>query len=151
MKQTAPSCPISGKIVNENVIRWIAFFVVITSSIALFTHSWIPVVVLLADFGLRAFQCEKYSPFRWLALQVVKKSGFSFKATDYAPKLFASRIGFAATLGWTLAVFLQFEAVFWTIGSILVVFATLESGFALCVGCIIYQKLQALGLIKVTV
>lgn len=150
MATTAPSCPISGKIVNENVIRWIAFYVVITSCIALFTQSVYPVLLLALDFGLRGFKQEKYSPFRWLGLQCVKRFGFQFKATDYAPKLFASRVGLVAVLTWTVVALLHFSTAYWIIGSILVLFATLESGFAVCVGCIIYQKFQALGIIKVS-
>lgn len=151
MANTAPSCPISGKIVNENVIRWIAFYVVITSCIALFTQSIYPVLLLVLDFGLRGFKQEKFSPFSWLGLQSVKLLGFQFKATNHAPKLFASRIGLVAVLTWSAVALLELSTAYWIIGSILVLFATLESGFALCVGCIIYQKFQALGIIKIPV
>lgn len=150
MRNTAPSCPISTRIVNENVIRWIAFLVVVTSLAALLTESFIPVLLLLADFGLRAFKLEKFSPFRWLSIQLVRHLGFGFKATNHAPKLFASRVGLAAVIAWMLSGMLAASAAFWIIGSILVVFATLESGFAVCVGCIIYQKLHAIGLIHVS-
>lgn len=151
MANQAPSCPINGKIVNENVIRWIAFYVVITSCIALFTHSIFPVLLLVLDFGLRAFKLETFSPFRKLGMVSVKTLGFQYKATDYAPKLFASRVGFCAVAFWSIVALFQLSTTFWIIGSVLVLFATLESGFALCVGCMLYQKFQALGIIKVQI
>lgn len=150
MRNTAPSCPISTQIVNENVIRWIAFLVVVTSLTALLTGSLIHVFLLLVDFGLRAFTLEAFSPFRWLSIQLVRHLGFGFKATNHAPKRFASRVGFAAVIAWTLSGILDASLAFWIIGSVLVVFATLESAFAVCVGCILYQKLHAIGLIHVS-
>lgn len=150
MEEVGVSCPISERIVNENIVRLIAFFVVATSCIALLTHSIVPVVILFVDFGLRAFLLDRFSPFKWLALKFGGLINIGFKPTNHAPKLFAARVGFTAVLVWLIIGLFGLTVPFWIVGSVMVGFATLESGFAICVGCIMYQQLTTFGLIKVS-
>jgi hypothetical protein len=139
MEITGASCPVSGKQVNETVVRLVAAQVIILTGISLITQQYWISIALAIDFFLRAFTNRRYSVLKWSAFQLQELFGLSYKFTDEAPKRFAAGIGFAVMLllifsqliGWSI-----FSAV---IGGMLVLFASLESLFAICVGCYLYQ------------
>jgi predicted membrane channel-forming protein YqfA (hemolysin III family) len=60
------------------------------------------------------------------------------KLIDAGGKKFASKVGFILFLILTIASFLQLPEVVYAIGGMLVLFATLESVLAYCVGCKVY-------------
>lgn len=144
--QQGPACPISGIFTDERVVRLIAAQVVILSALAIaFPKGWFAVFLLL-DFALRADPIPRLSPLRNVALLIVANSGSKPRMTDAAPKLFAARIGLLVAFSLTAFQFAGYPLAASGVALIMSVFAFLESGFGLCVGCILYQSLFSTGL-----
>lgn len=141
MEKVGANCPINGKQVNEIVVRMIAMQVVFL----VFTAWWFqnPLIsgLLVLDFGLRAFGFSRYSPLRFLAQKTVLHFQLGYKAADEAPKKFAAAIGFFVAILLTALLQLHFAVSASLIGGILLLFASLEAGFGICVGCILYRQL----------
>ncbi|MNJ83106.1 hypothetical protein D3C87_05200 [compost metagenome] len=144
------SCPINEKQVNEIVIRMIAMEVVFIGLVALYFQNPYIAGLLFADFGLRAFGMNQWSPLKYAAQKTVTHFQLGYKATNEAPKKFAATMGFFVVGVFTGLLFFQFFVSASLVGGILLLFASLEAGFGLCVGCIIYQKLSIWGFIKVS-
>lgn len=144
------SCPVNDKQVNEIVVRMIAMQVVFAGLAALYFQNPYIAGFLFADFGLRAFGMNQWSPLKYLAQKTVTHFQLGYKATNEAPKKFAAAIGFFVVGLFTVLLFFQFFVSASLVGGILLLFASLEAGFGFCVGCIIYQKLSTWGLIKVS-
>lgn len=131
-------CPTDGVSVNENQVRLTAGFVLLTTLGYLFS-GWLAFpLVLLVDFGLRAFNFGRYSLFFRASGWLVNLLDLGFVPTDRAPKRFAARIGLAFAL--TLVVLTLVEAWIWAwpLGAVLAVFAFLESAFGFCAGCRVF-------------
>lgn len=143
------SCPINEKQVNEIVIRMIAMQVVFVGLAALYFQNPYIAGFLFTDFGLRAFSMNQWSPLKYAAQKTVTHFQLGYKATNEAPKKFAATMGFFVVGLFTVLLFFQFFVSASLVGGILLLFASLEAGFGLCVGCIIYQKLSLWGFIKV--
>ncbi|GAB3504574.1 DUF4395 domain-containing protein [Spirosoma knui] len=129
-------CPTDGIQVNENKVRTVAFLVLLTALAYLLTNNVVLIGLLAVDFGLRAFNAGKFSPFGIVADGVVKLFHLPYKGTDQAPKRFAARIGlaFAVSIG-------LFQVFGWgtvALSSILIIFAALESLGGFCAGCYVY-------------
>jgi hypothetical protein len=136
------SCPISAERVNENVVRIIAFIVaVIAIACITFSNYW-AIVFLLFDFALRAFTPGKFSLLKFIALKISNALSISPKMKDLAPKKFAATLGFGFCLLITATFLFNFYTLALILTSIMIVFALLESLFAVCVGCYIYSFLQ---------
>jgi hypothetical protein len=145
MKTTiSNSCPISGEKGNETVIRIIALLVVLVTSAALYFNNPFLLLFLCVDFFLRASKNEQLSVLRWNATFISNTLNLSNRPTDLAPKRFAAWIGFVFSLLLILLHFAELKLAFYIISSILVFCAFLESVFAFCVGCIVYQLIQRL-------
>lgn len=136
------SCPISPERVNENVVRIIAFIVaVIAITCVVFSNYW-AIVFLLFDFALRAFTTGKFSLLKFIAIKIADGLSLSPKMKDLAPKKFAATLGFGFCLLITAVFLFDFYNAVLIFTSIMIVFALLESLFAICVGCYIYSFLQ---------
>jgi hypothetical protein len=141
------SCPVNYKQVNEIAIRMIAMQVLFIGSAALFFQSPIIAAFLFADFGLRAFGLGQWSPLRYAAHKTVTHFKLGYKATNEAPKKFAATVGFVVVGFFSILLFVKLSVLASIIGGFLVLFATLESGFGICVGCILYQQLARYKLV----
>jgi hypothetical protein len=129
-------CPVDNVQINENKVRLTAAFVLLIGIIYLLTH-WVGLILLLtADFALRAFKLPRFSLLGFWAEATVWQLNIPFKATDQAPKRFAAKVGFVFCLIITVRHFLNENT--WILSSILVVFAFLESVLAFCAGCYAY-------------
>ena len=136
------SCPISAERINENVVRIIAFIVaVIAITCVVFSNYW-AIVFLLFDFALRAFTTGKFSLLKFIAIKIADGLSLSPKMKDLAPKKFAATLGFGFCLLITAVFIFDFYNAALIFTSIMIVFALLESLFAICVGCYIYSFLQ---------
>lgn len=136
------SCPISAERVNENVVRIIAFIVaVIAITCIVFSNYW-AIVFLLFDFAFRAFTTGKFSLLKFIAIKIADRLSLSPKMKDLAPKKFAATLGFGFCLLITAVFLFDFYNAALIFTSIMIVFALLESLFAICVGCYIYSFLQ---------
>ncbi|TCD29242.1 DUF4395 domain-containing protein [Pedobacter psychrodurus] len=136
------SCPISAERVNENVVRIIAFMVaVIAIACILFSNYW-AIVFLIFDFASRAFTSGKFSLLKFIAVKIADAFSLSPKMKDLAPKKFAATLGFGFCLLITAVYLFDYYNVALIFTSIMIVFALLESLFAICIGCYIYSFLQ---------
>ena len=136
------SCPISAERINENVVRIIAFIVAVTAiTCVVFSNYW-AIVFLLFDFALRAFTIGKFSLLKFIAIKIADGLSLSPKMKDLAPKKFAATLGFGFCLLITTVFLFDFYNAALIFTSVMIVFALLESLFAICVGCYIYSFLQ---------
>jgi hypothetical protein len=139
--------------VNEVSARVVAGGVMLMAAFALvFRQPWI-LIPLAYGFWARVLTGPKLSPLGQFATRVVTPAlPVAAKPVPGPPKRFAQGIGAAVT---TVALLLHFVFDF-TIGAyvllgLMVVFATLESVFAICVGCRIFAVLMRLGVIPADV
>jgi hypothetical protein len=135
------SCPVSQERVNENVVRIIASIVVVITGVSIVTDNVFLSLLLVVDFSIRAFTTGGASPLRLIAKLIAQSLQLSNKPVDAAPKKFAAGLGAFFSLSIAL-----FQSLAWgfaakVTGLLLVSCAVLESGFAICLGCIIYSVL----------
>lgn len=133
-------CPISNVKIDNNVSRLTVFFNAVCLGVFVLTQiPWFVALVAL-DYGLRVMGLAQFSPMRWLAVTIAGALKLPATMKDQAPKMFAARLGFLFSAGSALffAVSLPVSLV---LGSILLVFATLDSVFDFCVGCLTYTYL----------
>ena len=139
------SCPVSSERINENVVRLIASMVAIIGAISLLFVNYYPIIFLMIDFAARAFTSGKFSLLKFIALKLFKLFSLPTKLTDLAPKKFAATLGFVFCL--VIGIFYLFNQIEIAIGLtvVLIVFAILESVFAICVGCYVYSFWQSIS------
>lgn len=134
-------CPISNEYINERVTRINALLAIFLIVAGLVFNSVIFLVFLTADFFMRAFLNQKYSPISYLSHRMANAFNLGKKNIDKAPKIFAARIGFLMSLTITVLMIFQLNAAAYAVGGILVFFATFEFALAICMGCIMYTYL----------
>jgi hypothetical protein len=131
-------CPIEGTLINEPTVRVVAGLVAITAAVGVYFQSPIIFLFLAFDFFVRGFNKKEWSLFRYFGIKTINVINVKEKLIDAGGKKFASKVGFILSLILTIAGFLQIQEVIYALGGILVVFATLESVLAYCVGCKIF-------------
>ncbi len=133
-------CPISDVKCNEYASRVVSFLMMTGVITYIFTGYYYILAFLSVDFFLRCFLKIKHSPVSWLASLIFKTFKLPNKPKDKAPKVFASRLGFAfVTLAFGLA-FIS-ETASYAIAGLLAVLAFMDSILNYCVGCVIYSRL----------
>ncbi|RZK57638.1 MAG: DUF4395 domain-containing protein [Pedobacter sp.] len=139
------SCPVSSERINENVVRLIALMVAIIGIYSLLFADFYAIIFLLIDFGIRSFTSGKFSLLKFIALKLFKLFSLPTKLTDLAPKKFAATLGFVFCL--VIGVFYLFSQIYIALGLtvVLLIFAILESVFAICVGCYVYSFWQSIS------
>lgn len=143
------SCPISAERVNENVVRIIAFMVAVIAMFCLIFSNYWAMVFLLLDFAARAFSSGNLSLLKLIAVQIAKTLALKPKMKDLAPKKFAATLGFGFSLLITAMFLFNFSITAMAFTSIMIVFALLESLFAVCVGCYVYSFIQTFKRAKI--
>ena len=130
-------CPISAVKVDNNVSRLTVFFNAVLLALFVITQSPFFVILCAVDYGIRVLGNPKYSPMRWIAANIASLLKWSVYLKDQAPKIFASRLGLLFSAGGVIffPFSLQISLIF---AGILLVFATLDSVFDLCMGCLTY-------------
>lgn len=141
MEKTGLSCPVNDKRVNEIVIRLVAAQVIFVAVTALYFQSAYVAALLWIDFGFRAFGFNHLSPLKYMAQKTVTHFQLGYKSTNEAPKKFAATIGFVILGIFTFLLFLGYFLPTSIIGGFLILFASLESFFGICIGCMAYQQL----------
>jgi len=139
--------------VNEVSARLVAGGVVIMCVVAIaFDQAWLTAVIAYG-FLARVLTGPTLSPLGQLVTRVITpRLNLPAKPVPGPPKRFAQGIG--AVLSVTAAVlalgFGQHLAAYIVLGLVIVA-ATLESVFAICLGCIIYARLMRIGVIPVEI
>ena len=104
--------------------------------------------LLAAGFWLRVASGPRFSPLGLLATKLIAPRLGEPRLVPGPPKRFAQSIGaVTTTTGALLALVFGLDAAGYAVFAIMTVFATLESAFALCVGCQIFALLIRAGLI----
>lgn len=141
MESVGVSCPVNGVRVNESVVRLIAAQVILLGFLAWWLEQPLITLFLLIDFGFRAFDAARFSLLRQSALGLSNLFKLTAKPTDAAPKQFAALLGLVVIAAFLFSQLIDLQITALVIVSLLLIFATLESVFSFCVGCIIYQLL----------
>jgi hypothetical protein len=134
--------------INEKAARVVAGVVAITAVVALLTGARWLLVPLAYGFWARVLTGPSLSPLARLASQVVAPRLGEPKTVSGPPKRFAQGMGAVMTTAGAIA-----ELGFGAHGVAdaflvaLAVAATLESAFALCLGCKVFGLLMRAGLI----
>lgn len=132
-------CPVSIEKVDENVVRIISLVMVTFLIPAIFIKSYLVVLLIGADFGLRAFTSGKYSLLKLIAKSIAGYLRLEKKPIDAAPKKFAAGLGMVFSLAIAIALYLGDYVLSDIFGVLLTGCAILEGVFAFCVGCHIYS------------
>ncbi|NEU69198.1 DUF4395 domain-containing protein [Spirosoma agri] len=144
--QTELDCPVDGVKINENKVRTIAFFVLLTGIAYIVTSYWLLPLFLTVDFALRAFDYGKFSPLAQLSDAVVKGLNFPVRPIDQAPKRFAAGVGMVFTTAMLILHAIGINTLILT--SVLLIFAALELLAGICAGCYVYTILKRSKLIR---
>ncbi len=139
MKVKELICPVSNERVNEKVVRCNALLTILLVATAIFLESHLLLLLLVADFYVRAFTTLRTSPLTYISMNIVLWLKLELKTIDKAPKIFAARLGFLMSLT-ILVLFLGglLNAALGVAG-ILSLFALLELTIGFCAGCYIYS------------
>jgi hypothetical protein len=137
--------------VNEYAARSVAGMVVLLSVATLvFQTPWL-LWPLALGFVARVASGPRFSPFGQLATKVIAPRLGPARLVPGPPKRFAQAIGATLSVGALLAFYLGVPTLSWVLVGLILIAATLESVFGLCLGCMIFGRLQAIGLIPVSV
>jgi Domain of unknown function (DUF4395) len=136
--------------VNETSARLVAGGVVVLSAVAIAT-GWAPLTALIAyGFVARVLTGPTLSPLGQLATRVVTpRLHVVARYVPGPPKRFAQAIGAVLSVAAAvLAIGFGDRLAADVLLGLLIVAATLESAFALCLGCKIFAVLMRLGIIS---
>lgn len=127
--------------VNETSARVVAAGVVAQAVAFLVTGQGWLLVPLVCGFVARVATGPTLSPLGTFATRVVtpRLSSIEHRFVPGPPKRFAQAIGVAFSAGAAAAWFAGVPAVAYALIGLLVIAATLESVFAVCLGCIAYR------------
>lgn len=132
-------CPVSTERINERVTRFNALFTIVLVVTGVYFHSAIILLLLAADFYIRAFTSLKTSPLSYISQNMVAVFKLDRKPIDKAPKIFAARLGFLMSLFIVIFSVAGLQSAALVIAGILTLFASLELLFGFCAGCYVYS------------
>jgi len=138
----SPSCPISTRRVDSNMVRVISFQVALFAMIFLVSQESFFALVLVFDFFMRAIRQSSFSPFQIIGTFVLKGWGIAPKLCDESPKRFALYMGLVTSLFIVIFYVAGFTTVATVLAVILLICALLETLFDFCIGCKIYYAIQ---------
>ena len=138
----SPSCPISTRRVDSNMVRVISFQVSLFTVLLLITQESLFAFILLFDFLMRALRLSKFSLFETVGRFVIAGWGVAPKLCDESPKRFALFLGLITSLFLVVFYVAGFTTFATAIALILLFCALLETLFDFCIGCKIYYAIQ---------
>lgn len=131
-------CPVSFETADENAIRIAAGITFIASVAALYFKNPLILLILGFDFSLRALTNGKASIIKQITKFLAIQFRLNKKPVDAAPKKFAAGLGMVFCFLTAALLFLELDIAALIAGGALSLCAFLESGFAFCVGCLVY-------------
>lgn len=138
--------------VNETSARLVASGVVAQAVAFLAVRHWWVLVPLAYGFLARVLSGPRFSPLGQIVTRVVTpRIDVEHRFVPGPPKRFAQGMGLVFSGGALLAWGLGASVVSYVLISGLLVAATLESVFAVCLGCIVFNRLMRWGLISADV
>jgi hypothetical protein len=137
--------------VNEKAARSVAALVVLLAVSTLIFRSPVLLWLLALGFLARVASGPRFSPFGLLATRVIAPRLGRAKLVPGPPKRFAQAIGAALSISALISFYLGASSVSWILIAMVVAAATLEAAWGICLGCLIFAKLQVIGLIPASV
>jgi hypothetical protein len=138
-------------VINEKAARTVAGVVAISGAVALVTGWHWLLIPLAYGFWARVLTGPRLSPLAQLASKVIAPRLGEPKEVAGPPKRFAQGIGAAITTLGVAALALGWTTVTTVLLALLVAAATLESVFAVCIGCQVFAALMRAGIVPETV
>ena len=139
------------RVINEKAARTVAGVVALTGAIALLTGAHWLLVPLAYGFWARVLAGPRFSPLAQLATKVIAARLGEPRDVAGPPKRFAQGMGAAMTTLGVIALAFGWTTPATVLLALLVVAATLESVFALCLGCKVFSGLMRAGILPETV
>jgi|SRR3954469_19840797 hypothetical protein len=137
--------------VNEYAARSVAAMVVLLClATLLFRTPWL-LWPLALGFVARVASGPRFSPFGQLATKVIAPRIGPAKLVPGPPKRFAQAIGATLSVAALVAFYLDAAWLSWVLVGMITVAALLESALGYCLGCAIFGRLQAIGVIPASV
>ena len=137
---------------NETSARLVAGGVVIISTTFLLTNSTLILLALTYGFAARVAAGPAFSPLALFVTRIVTpKLNFNHKFVPGPPKRFAQTIGLTFAASALVLTLLDYSFAANLVIAALIFAATLESVFAICLGCIMFSSLMKLGVIPQSV
>ena len=137
--------------VNDYAARSVAGMVVLLCiATMVFRTPWL-LWPLALGFVARVASGPRFSPFGQLATKVIAPRLGPAKLVPGPPKRFAQTIGATLSVSALVAYYLGAPTVSWVLVGLITAAAFLESVFGFCLGCAIFARLQAIGLIPASV
>jgi hypothetical protein len=133
--------------VNEKAARSVAGLVVLLSIATVVTGSEVLFWLLALGFLARVATGPTLSPFGQLATRVIAPRLGPARLVPGPPKRFAQAIGFTLSTAALVLALTGVAVLPEVLVGLITVAAVLESVFAICLGCMIFGRLQLLGLI----
>lgn len=138
--------------VNENAARLVAAGVVVLSVVYLLSESWIVLGFLAYGFVARVLTGPTLSPLAQIVNRLlVPRMSMPAKFVPGPPKRFAQGIGAVLSVGALVAQLVGFPALAILLVAAIGLAASLESVLAVCIGCRIFARLMAAGLVPASV
>lgn len=144
----SPSCPISVRRVDSNMVRVISFQVALFTVALLFTQEVFFALVLFFDFLMRVARKPNLSPFHVIGKFILEGWNIAPKLCDESPKRFALYLGLVISMVLVLLFAAGLSVVATMIALVLLVCALLETLFDFCIGCKIYYAIQIMNAMK---
>ena len=139
------------RVINEKAARTVAAVVALTGVIALATGAHWLLIPLAYGFWARVLTGPTLSPLAQLASKVIAPRLGEPRDVAGPPKRFAQGMGAAMTTLGVIALAFGWTTPATVLLALLVVAATLESVFALCLGCKVFSGLMRAGILPETV
>ncbi len=137
--------------VNEKAARSVAGMVVVLTLATLVLRTEWLLWPLALGFVFRVGAGPRFSPFGQLATRVVAPRLGAATLVPGPPKRFAQAIGASLSVVALITFYAGAPVVSWVLVSLITVAAFLEAALGLCLGCTIFGRLQAMGVIPASV
>lgn len=152
MSRSLPSFLTFPNPVNDYAARSTAGLVILLAIVAIVVDHSVVYALLALGFLLRVMAGPRYSPFGQLSVRViVPKVWRKTKLVPGPPKRFAQTIGLVFSGTALILSILGLGLAAQIVVGALIIAATLEFAFGLCLGCIAFGFLQRHGIIPETV
>jgi Domain of unknown function (DUF4395) len=133
--------------VNEKAARSVAGLVVVLAAVTLATGAWWLTVPLALGFWARVLTGPTLSPFGQVATRLIAPRLGAPRYVSGPPKRFAQGMGATMSTAAAVLALAGAHTAATVLLALLVAAATLESVFALCLGCKVFGLLMRTGVV----
>lgn len=136
-------CPITGKVVNENVARVNSALVILLFGLYFLTNNPLIIVFVLVDFAIRGYFDPKLSVLTTISTKLLSWMNVGVKRINAGPKMFAAQVGGGLATLVLACHFTGLSGSGCVVAGVLMFFAFLEMAFGFCVACKLYPFVRS--------